>query len=123
MSTPLKKSLDEIYRRYGFQISRRYEQENILVFTLKTGYFDNADIVPLAPDADPNKAFQEFTKAGFACIARKFLPPDEAEKQLFKGFFSVDAILARLQNDYARFTKSIVAPFSENARYEYINAQ
>ena len=122
MSTPLKKSLDEIYRRYGFQISRRYEQENILVFTLKTGYFDNADIVPLAPDADPNKAFQEFTKAGFACIARKFLPPDEAEKQLFKGFFSVDAILARLQNDYARFTKSIVAPFSENARYEYINA-
>lgn len=122
MENALQRSLDEIYSRYGFAIAKRYEREQVLVFTLKTGYFNNADIVPLASTSDTKLAFNEFTEAGYACSVRSVVTPQQAEKELFKGFFSVDSILARLKSDYERFTHSIVAPFSADAKYEYINA-
>jgi hypothetical protein len=121
MNHPLKRELEIIYLRYGFQIARVYETEQVIVFTLKSGYFNNADIVPLALDADTNQAFKDYTDAGFACTTREFLSPTEAEEQLFKGFFSVDSILNRLENDYKKFTNAIVAPLSETAVYKYMN--
>ncbi|MGZ8182154.1 MAG: hypothetical protein ACXWT1_09370, partial [Methylobacter sp.] len=116
------KELKEVYRRYGFEHAKSYQNDQILVFTIKTGYFDNADVVTLIDDIDSAKAFDEFTKAGFACTVRPIKNHQQAEIQLFKGFFSIDSILERLDNDYEKFTKSIVAPFSEDAHYEYINA-
>lgn len=122
MNNALKQKLIEIYRRYGFEIARVFEQEQILVFTLKNGYFDNAEIVKLSSSADPKEAFRCFSDTGYACTVRTVLTPEQAEEQLFKGFFSIDSILVRLKKDYVRFTESIVAPFSESAKYEYINA-
>lgn len=122
MSRETRRELTDVYRRYGFELARTYESEQVLVFTIKTGYFDNADIVPLEEGVDSNQAFRDFSQAGFACTVRPILTPTQAEKQLFKGFFSVDSILARLSNDYEKFTKSIVAPFSADAEYQYINA-
>lgn len=122
MSKELKKEISEIYRRYGFELAKTYENDSILIFTIKTGYFDNADIVPLINNADTTNAFNEFSKAGYACTVRAFLTPTQAELQLFKGFFSVESILARLESDYERFTTGIVTPFSKDAKYEYINA-
>lgn len=122
MTTTERHKLIDIYRRYGFELSRQYENEQILVFTLKTGYFDNADIVKLIDDVEPSEAFEHFSKAGFACTIRTVRTSEQAEEQLFKGFFSIDSILARLKNDYERFALNIVAPFSTTATYEYINA-
>lgn len=117
-----KQKLIEIYKRYGFEIAKEFEADEVLVFTIKSGYFDNADIVKLSTNANPARAFQKFSEAGYACTTRAILTPEQAEEQLFKGFFSIDSILARLNNDYERFTSNIVAPFSENAKYEYINS-
>ena len=114
--------LTEIYQRYGFELSKSYQNNQVLVFTIKTGYFDNADIVPLVDKIDVKQAFDDFSKVGFACTIRPVQTPVQAENQLFKGFFSVDSILARLQSDYDKFTRNIVAPFSAEAHYEYINA-
>ncbi len=114
--------LREIYLRYGFAFARSYEAESVQVFTLKTGYFDNADIVPLCTGADTAKAFDDFSKLGFACTTRAVQTVDDAEKLLFKGFFSVESIRDRLRLDYERFTTSIVRPFSVDATYKYINA-
>jgi hypothetical protein len=122
MNHQLKRELETIYLRYGFQIARVYEAEQVIVFTLKSGYFNNADIVPLGMDADTNQAFKNYTDAGFACTKREYLSPTEAEEQLFKGFFSVDNTLNRLSNDYEKFTKSIVTALSDSAVYEYMNA-
>ena len=122
MNNALIQKLIEIYRRYGFEMAKVYEQEHILVFTLKNGYFDNAEIVKLSSSADSKEAFKCFSETGYACTVRTVLTPEQAEEQLFKGFFSIDSILARLKKDYVRFTESIVAPFSESAKYEYINA-
>lgn len=122
MDSSLKRELEEIYKRYGFEAAKAYETESVVVFTLKTGYFDNADIVPLSRDARTERAFDEFSKAGFACTVREFLTPKQTETELFKGFFSVASILDRLRKDYIQFTTSIVRPFADDARYEYINA-
>jgi hypothetical protein len=92
-----KNKLVEIYRRYGFEFARFYEQEQVLVFTLKTGYFDNADLVPLAFDSKTQTAFDDFTRTGFACTIRSVLNAEQAEQQLFKGFFSVES--TRQAND------------------------
>ena len=122
MSTPLRRELEEIYKRYGFETAKLYETEGVVVFTLKTGYFDNADIVPLGEDAQTDKAFKEFSAAGFACTARKYLTPKQTENELFQGFFSVSSILDRLDRDYSQFTSGIVRPFADDAKYTYINA-
>lgn len=122
MDITLKHKLTEIYQRYGFDFARFYDQDQVLVFTLKTGYFDNADLVPLSATANTARAFQDFTDSGFACTVRPVLNSAQAEQQLFKGFFSVESILARLESDYKRFTKNIVSVYSDEAVYEYINA-
>lgn len=122
MSILLKRELEEIYKRYGFETAKVYEAEGVVVFTLKTGYFDNADIVPLTEDAQTDKAFKDFSAAGFACTVRTYLTAKQTEYELFKGFFSVSSILDRLRKDYLKFTSSIVRPFAEDAKYAYINA-
>ena len=122
MSISLKRELEEIYKRYGFEIAKLYDAEGVVVFTLKTGYFDNADIVPLSENAQTEKAFRDFSGAGFACTIRKYLTAKQTEYELFQGFFSVSTILDRLQRDYAQFTSGIVRPFSDDAKYTYINA-
>ncbi len=122
MNKESKKELTEVYSRYGFEFAKSYENGNVLVFTIKTGYFDNADIVPLTDISDTTTAFNDFSNAGFACTVRPVQTAGQAESQLFKGFFSVDSILERLTHDYDKFTRNIVAPFSASATYQYINA-
>lgn len=122
MDLALKQKLTEVYKSYGFTLAKSYENDNVLVFTLKTGYFDNADIVPTEIDFCSDRAFKEFSASGFACTIRAHMSPAQAEQQLFKGFFSVDSVLARLSNDYQRFTKTIVSIYSPEATYQYINA-
>src|SRR5512139_3121057 len=86
-----KRKLIDVYRRYGFTLAKEFAKDGVLVFTLKNGYFDNADIVPFAAAAQSENAFTEFTRLGFACTIRTLMSPREAERQLFQGFFSVDA--------------------------------
>lgn len=121
MNNEIKSKLRNIYKQYGFELAKSYELDDVLVFTLKAGYFENADIVPLNENSNTENAFNEFQKIGFACTIRKIKSPDQAEIELFKGFFSVDSILQRLDNDYKKFTNNIVAQYSDTAIYTYIN--
>lgn len=122
MTNKIKSQLREIYKQYGFELAKNYETDGVLVFTLKTGYFDNADIVPLSEQSDTGNAFRDFQALGFACTTRKIKSPEQAEAELFKGFFSVESILQRLETDYKKFTINIVKQYSDSATYRYINA-
>jgi hypothetical protein len=115
-----KHDLISAYRRYGFTLARDASSQEILVFTLKTGYFDNAEIVKLTKAALTENIFKEFTDAGFACTIREPMSPVIAEEELFNGFFSVSSTRKRLQEDYSRFTSSLVQHYGEGAKYEYI---
>lgn len=122
MDKNIKRELEAIYQRYGFELAKVYELEDVVVFTLKTGYFDNADVVPLSGNANTKKPFDDFSASGYACTVRNVLSPTQIENELFKGFFSVTSILDRLEKDYRHFTDSIVKPLAEDAQYKYINA-
>ncbi|MDZ4188158.1 MAG: hypothetical protein U1D25_08645 [Hydrogenophaga sp.] len=122
METSTIARLTEVYRRYGFYLAKNKSKDGILVFTLKTGYFDNAEILRLSANIDTDSIFQEFTSAGYACTVRLATSPEKAEEELFQGFFSVEATRLRLFDDYKRFSSSLVAPYGPNARYEYIEA-
>lgn len=60
MDMQLRRKLEEIYQRYGFETAKVYEAEEAIVFTLKTGYFDNADIVPVTATSNTDKPFEDF---------------------------------------------------------------
>ncbi|NOU40220.1 MAG: hypothetical protein HOO85_03005 [Methylotenera sp.] len=122
MSPSELSELKKIYQSYGFSFARQYETDDVLVFTLKTGYFDNADIVALSESALTDNAFSDYSQIGYACQIRQFLTAKVAQTELFKGFFSVDSIIQRLESDYERFTAALVKPFSDDAKYTYINA-
>jgi len=114
--------LKEIYEQYGFVHAKTYEVDNVIVFTLKNGYFHNADIVKLDSSSSSETPFKEFSDSGFAPTIRKFVSIEDAEDQLFKGFFSVDSILDRLKHEYKSFADAITKPYADDATYEYINA-
>lgn len=117
-----KPRLVDVYKRYGFSLARDRGTEGLLVFTLKTGYFDNAEIVRLTPSANADPIFNEFTASGFACIVRDATSPEAAEEELFQGFFSVEATRKRLLDEYRRFSTNLVSPYGAGAQYSYIKA-
>lgn len=111
-----------IYRRYGFTLARTAANDAAIVFTLKNGYFDNAEIIKLDPNFDPKELFDEFSRGGYACVVREAITPEAAEQQLFNGFFSVESTKERLKDDYRRFATSLVKSYGEKATYQYIKA-
>lgn len=122
MDISLKPALIAAYRRYGFSLARDKSPDGLLVFTLKNGYFDNAEIVKLTSTADTTAIFDEFTRTGFACTVRDVGSPDQTEQELFRGFFSVESTRQRLLDDYSRFAGAIVKPYGPGASYTYIKA-
>ncbi len=117
-----KISLIETYKRYGFNLARTTSNDESLVFTLKTGYFDNAEIIRLKANVEVDDLFAEFSTAGYACTVRDVTTPEKAEEELFNGFFSVEATRSRLVDEYKKFTSSLVKSYGEKAKYEYIKA-
>ncbi|NYE27676.1 hypothetical protein HDE78_000601 [Rhodanobacter sp. K2T2] len=114
--------LIKAYQRYGFTLQRRTANDEALVFTLKTGYFDNAEIIKLNPNFQADDLFAEFSASGYACTIRNATTPKQAEEELFNGFFSVESTRARLIDEYTRFTATLVKPYGDKATYEYIKA-
>lgn len=117
-----KSSLIDAYKRYGFNLARTTANDESLVFTLKTGYFDNAEIIKLNPSATVDDLFKEFSAAGYACTVRTATTPEKAEEELFNGFFSVESTRDRLADEYKKFATSLVKSYGERAKYEYIKA-
>lgn len=117
-----KKQIKDIYSRYGFVEEKTYDEDNVIVFSLKAGYFSNIDIIPISINYCHKKAFEDFTQLGYACTVREYNSPLNVERNLFNGFFSIDSNKKRLEQDYERFTSSIVKNYDENASYEYLTS-
>ncbi|SDY93975.1 NACHT domain-containing protein [Nitrosomonas halophila] len=117
-----KSSLIDVYKRYGFNLASTTENDESLVFTLKTGYFDNAEIIKLNPNASVDDLFKDLSAAGYACSVRTATTLEKAEEELFNGFFSVKTTRHRLADEYKKFASSLVRSYGEKAKYEYIKA-
>ena len=117
-----KLSLINAYKRYGFSLVRTTANDESLVFTLKTGYFDNAEIIKINPNFSTDALFKEFSSAGYACTVRTISTPDKVEEELFNGFFSVESTRKRIVDEYIKFASNLVKAYGTKAKYEYIKA-
>lgn len=97
-----KRKLDELYLSYGFK-KRAASSDDIRVYTYRTGYFNNADIISLSDEADADKDISEYQKSGFACTKRKYTSIRDAEKELFDGFFAIKSTKKRFNEEGKRF--------------------
>ena len=109
-----KNKLDFLYSSYGFK-KRSSSSENIRVYTYRSGYFNNADIIPISEEADTSTDFISYQKSGFACTVRNYETLQDAEKELFEGFFSLKGTKTRFYLEDERFrsrqAKVIGAPY------------
>lgn len=111
-----------VYSEYGFKCERKYLSDNVLVFTINNGYFNNAEVVSLDESSCVDKVFRDYVAAGYACTKRDIRSSQDVEQALFKGFFFVESTRERLYSDYQKFTKSITSFYSSAAEYRYIDA-
>ncbi len=109
-----KQRLDSLYESYGFRV-RASSSAGVRVYTYRSGYFHNADIIPLSADVDAGADFQSYHAAGYACTIRSYTTFQDAEKELFEGFFSLASTKDRLNSEDIRFrerqTQIIGAPY------------
>ena len=102
-----KSKLTEIYKRFGFT-EENTGNESIAVYSIKTGHYHNADILPLNNEVNVNQTFEEYRQLGYACQIKKYQSYEEAHKELFNGFFSVDSTKegANKRGNSSRLTQS-----------------
>jgi len=113
--------LKSVYERYGFE-NASTKSDDVVVFTIRSGYYHNADIVPLTEDADVEAIFSDFKKAGFACKTREYANIPDVERSLFEGYFTVPSTKKRLKSEYNKFVQSLLSVYSETATYSYIQS-
>lgn len=112
----------QAYERYGF-FEQPCSEKDVMVFSIRTGHYHNADIIPLAPSVDASETFKEYQELGYACQTKEYECITEVETALFSGFFNLDSTRQRLTRDYNEFTESLVKIHSDNATYTYIKTQ
>ncbi|MCU4639320.1 NACHT domain-containing protein [Acinetobacter courvalinii] len=115
----------DIYRSYGFTFERTSEYKNILIFTIQSGHYHNADIIDLNYPSNSTayeKAFNDYSTSGYACIKRKFTNIENVKEGLFEGFFSVENTKNHLKKEYETHVSQIIRSFPENSEYKYINS-
>lgn len=113
--------LKSVYKRYGFEHAKS-GTDDVVVFTIQSGYYHNADIVPLKHTADSEAILSDFTKSGYACKTRSYASIDDVEKSLFEGYFTVSTTRKRLNKEYNKFIESVLSAYSDTARYSYIQS-
>lgn len=122
MSELDKARVRDIYKRYGFTESSS-KDSGVMVFTIRSGHFHNADIVPVTKCGDFEQVFLEFKNSGYACKVRRYVSIEDVERQLFLGFFSAESTKSRLKKEYDRFAKSIMSLYGSDACYAYVNTK
>lgn len=117
-----KVKLKQAYQRYGFH-EEPSSIDDVIVFSIKTGHYHNADIIALNDSIDVSETLFEYQESGYACQTKQYNSIEDVEAALFNGFFNIDSTRERLNRDYQEFTDSLVKVHSDNATYSYIKTQ
>ncbi|WP_210434263.1 hypothetical protein [Photobacterium piscicola] len=70
--------LKKAYQRYGFEVQPNLD-ENVAIFSIRTGHYHNADIIPLKNNVDASRVLKEFQDLGYACQTKQYQSVDEVE--------------------------------------------
>lgn len=112
--------LDGLYEGYRFD-RLRTKAEGVRAYGLTSGYFVNADIVPVEPGADVEAAKADLEAAGYACTVRRYTSLEDAEEHLFSGFFAAESSRLRLRQDYDRFRRQASDAIGAPNAYQYVS--
>jgi|TARA_R110002033_G_scaffold26095_1_gene59827 hypothetical protein len=110
------------YRKYGFE-EQVSPDKNVAVFSIRTGHYHNADIVPLVKGQDVENIFMQYKNLAYACQIKEYSAIEDVEQELFNGFFSIESTKERLRKEYNNFTTSLVKIHSDNATYSFIKTK
>lgn len=119
-----RKEVIKYYKSYGFN-EEVSSHESLLIFTMQSGHFFNAELVVLnsVPSSVIQSKFDELVNSGFACQKKVYKNLDEVEGALFGGFFSVKYSKNKLKNAYNDHIESIDKSMPLNSNYEYIKSK
>ncbi|MEB6478264.1 NACHT domain-containing protein [Acinetobacter vivianii] len=120
-----KEEVIKYYKSYGFS-EEVSSDDNILIFTIQSGHFYNAEIVILKdniPDEVVKKEFDGLVNAGFACQKKIYENITDVESALFNGFFSVKHAKNKLKKSYRDHIDAINKSMPMNSKYEYIRSK
>lgn len=115
-------AVTELYRDYGFELEKKYKEDEVLVFGMTGGYFSNVDIVSCSKSSNEQNAKQKYEDAGYTVISRGFRIYEQIEKDLFEGFFHIKRNRIRFNNEYDKFSSSVVSIYGEDTEYKYLNS-
>lgn len=110
--------LKRIYEAYGFKEEKG--SIDVLVFSIRSGHYHNADIIPLKDNSNVDKVYEDYKSLGYASQIKKYLNTDQAKSELFEGFFNIKSSKKRFQKEYIEYTNSIVKAHSDEATYSFI---
>lgn len=112
--------LDALYKLYRFEILP-LKHDKVRAYAHISKYFSNADIIILESiDAEEKTKIQiQIEQLGFAVNFRTYTSLNEAEENLFDGFFDIKSSLQLSKNSYLDYKSKISKVIL--GQYEYIN--
>lgn len=120
-----KSEIISIYQKYGFSYEKQSDYDHILVFTIQSGHYHNADIISLVTPSNNEhieSVFEQYSKAGYACIKRDYESVETVKSSLFDGFFSVKNTKKHLKREYESHVKQIIGSLPDGSQYRYIES-
>lgn len=116
--TKEKERIEELYKIYGFKMID--QSEDFMVFTYSNGYFHNVEVIKFSKNEEPLKKIKtEYEELGFSVRVIEYDSCETTQELLFNGFFAVENINKRLQNDYKKFCE-LQSRKLFDANYEYV---
>lgn len=114
--------LDELYKLYRFEILS-IPNDSIRVYSYSNQYFSNADIILLKKinEKEINRVISDIENLGFSTTVRSYKTIEDAEQNLFEGFFDFkrsNQIQKRLYNEYVSKVEKVIF-----GNYEYVNSE
>lgn len=113
------REVTNLYLQYGFEQGPVHEQ--YLVFFSKNGYFQNAEIVIIGDDFNPdNIDKREYENIGYSVRIKHYQDIPSVHNALFNGFFTTALSNKRLIAEYDTFCEQQSHKLGNN-KYEYVS--
>ena len=118
-----------LFQKYGFDYKDKSSDNDFLVFTFKSGFFHNVELVSLNIsdkeniEKNMNAIAHEFEKLGFSAKKSFYESIGDIEKILFDGFFHVEKWKEKIREEYKNHCDRILNILPKEAgEYSYIQA-
>lgn len=123
------KEIIDSYVKYGFVYKDLYSTESFLTFTIKQGFFHNAEILILDDKCEISSELDEVRKElnqlDISAKTFNFENIDKVKTKLFNGFFDVDSWRDRVRLEYSDYIEGVLRTVNigdEEAKYKYVDS-